>query len=208
MALAADDGEAAADDSFGKQVILKNKEKVPTIFLSADSSLFYTDNVALTRRGETGDAFWVTSAAASWTPRIAPQVEAQVGLRASLFRYNKTSALDFEDLGAGAGLTWSPPNVGGVVFIARYDFTELLDRHSNEILSDHQFSIGAQNDPISRAQAFTTGLGAAQASPIRTPPSATKSGLRRISLRAHPLDRCGPDLSGSFYRYNHDGRAM
>src|SRR5439155_21374571 len=29
-------------------------------------------------------------------------------------------------------------------FIERYDFTELIDRHSNEILQDHEFSLAAQ----------------------------------------------------------------
>lgn len=197
------------DDSFGAQVLLKNKEQVPTLFLSADTSVFYTNNAALTRRDETSDAFFVTDAAASWTPRIAPRVEAQVAVHASIFRYDRTSALDFEDFGAGAGLAWNPQNFYGVGLFARYDFTQLLNRHSDKILSDHQISVGAQKSfALSRAQAFTTGLVASAG--ISDPHSA-----QRDQFGAFVGYHCGlsraleADLTYriALYRYNSGGRA-
>lgn len=205
----ADTDSASDDNSFGDQAILKNKVKVPTFFLAADTSLFYTNNAALTRRDETGDAFFVTSAAANWTPHIAPGLEAQIGAHAAIFRYDRISALDFQDLGAGAGLTWTPPNFGGVALFARYDFTELLNRHSNEILSDHEFSLGAQKAiPISRAQSFFTGLVASAG--LSDPHSAQRDqigafvGYHCVLTRALEADL---SYRAAFYRYNHDGRA-
>lgn len=143
MALPASEGDAT-DDSFGAQMILKNQPRVRTFVLAGDASLFYTDNVALTRRDRRGDAFFVGHAAASWTPRLSPTVEAQIGAAASVFRYHRTSELDFTSLTAGAGLSWAPTNFGGVSLFARYDFIELLNRQSSEILQDHEFTVGAQ----------------------------------------------------------------
>jgi len=205
----ADSDSYSEDDSLGAQAILKNNVKIPTLFFSADTSLFYTSNAALTRRNETSDEFFVTYAAASWTPHIAPGIEGQVGAHASIFRYDRLSALDFEDLGAGAGVTWTPRNLSGVALFARYDFTELLDRHSDEILSDHQFSFGAQKTiPISRAQTFFTGLLASAG--ISDPHSDQRDQLSVFVGYHCVLTRSiDADLSyrASFYRYNHDGRA-
>jgi hypothetical protein len=155
MALADDD---TTDDSFGTQVILRSQPRIPTFVVTGDASVFYTNNAALTRRNKIDDAFFVSNAGVSWTPLIAPHLEAQIAAYGSIFRYESTSALDFENLGLGAGLSWNPDHLGGVGLFAHYDFTELLDRHSEEILRDHEFTLGAQKVfPLGRAHAFVAG---------------------------------------------------
>jgi hypothetical protein len=144
--------------SFGKQQILKTEEKVPELSMGGDASGFYTSNVALTRRNEISDAFFVGDAFASWTPRLNNELQFQAGTRFSIFRYHDTSELDFQSIGAGLGFFWSPPRAWGIGFSLRYDFIELIDRHSDEILQDHEFSFAAQKVvPLGRSHALNFG---------------------------------------------------
>jgi hypothetical protein len=145
--------------SFGKQQILKTEEKIPEFSIGADASVFYTSNVALTRRNTISDVFFVGDAAASWTPRISNELQLQTAARFSIFRYHDTPELDFQSLGAGTGLFWTPRWAWGIGFSARYDFIELLDRHSDQILQDHEFSLAAQKIvPLGRSHALSFGL--------------------------------------------------
>jgi hypothetical protein len=156
-ALAASD--EVADDSFGAQVILKDQPHVPTFAINAGGSLYYTSNVALTRHDTKDDTFAILNANGSWTHRLQPELECLVGLQVSTFRYNRTSELDFNDIDATLGLSWTPQRWPGVSIFGRYDFTELIDRHGSEILRDHEFSLGAQKVfVLGRAHAITLGL--------------------------------------------------
>jgi hypothetical protein len=171
--LTVDESEVSSDDSFGTQVILKKRERPKALLLTGDVSVFFTDNAALTPDNKIDDVFVVTNAGASWTPRINPRLEAQFAAHASIFRYNSTSALDFENLGLGAGLFWSPEHFADIALFARYDFIELLDRHSDEILRDHEFSVGGQKTfAVGRSQAFT--VGASVMGDIAEPSSAQR----------------------------------
>jgi hypothetical protein len=174
MELGTDESEVSSDDSFGTQVILKKRERPKTLLLTGDVSVFYTDNAALTPNSKIDDAFFVTSAGASWTPRINPQLEAQFNAHASIFRYDSTSSLDFENLGLGAALFWTPQHFADIALFARYDFIELLDRHSEEILRDHEFTFGGQKIfAVGRSQSFFT-LGASLTGDISEPSSAQR----------------------------------
>jgi hypothetical protein len=158
-ALPGAENSASEDESFGAQQILKAQEKIPDLTVSAGSSTFYTNNVALTRRNTVSDGFWVGNAGLSWTPQINPQLQFQAGGGGSVFRYFDTTALDFENLGAGFGLLWTPPNFWGIGILGRYDFTELLDRDGNEILEDHEFSVALQKLLVlGRSHALTFGI--------------------------------------------------
>jgi hypothetical protein len=153
-----DDG-TTSDDSFGEQVILQSRPRVRTFVLTGDASVFFTNNAALTPHNKIDDAFFVSNAGVSWTPQIAPHLKAQVAAHSSIFRYDKTSELDFQGIGLGGGLFWNPDHIAGVALFAHYDFIELIDRHSAEILRDHEFTIGAQKAfPLGRADAFVVGV--------------------------------------------------
>ena len=146
------------DDSFGAQQILKAQERQPTFTVSGTASVVYTDNVALTRRDTHDDVFALADAAITWTPRLGRNLEASVGVHASVFRYDRTSELDFQNVGFGAGLAWSPPQLKGVGFFARYDLTELFGRDGHQILLDNVITIGAQKSFVfGRSHALTVG---------------------------------------------------
>ena len=146
------------DDSFGAQQILKNQEQPKPFFVSGGFSFIYTDNVALTRNGTRDDAFAVVDAGIAWSPKLANNLEATVGLHAALFRYVDATALNFENLGASAGLAWAPPALHGFAVFGRYDFTQLLDSDSNGILSEHNFTVGVQKSvSFGRSHGLTFG---------------------------------------------------
>lgn len=150
--------EANDDDSFGAQKILKIQEKVRTFVITGGASVIYTSNVALTRRDVKDDFFAVGNVGANWSPRLSKNVEANLGAHASIFRYNETPALDFESLGLGLGLAWSPAAWRGANLFARYDFTELLGRDGDHILTDHALTAGLQKTfALGRSHSFSIG---------------------------------------------------
>jgi hypothetical protein len=173
MALAGSESGNGEDDSFGAQQILKSQQRVREFVLSGDASMFYTNNVALTRRDAISDAFFVGGAGLAWNHSINPQMQLQIGARASLFRYVDTSSLDFENLSAGIGFYWLPQPALGISIFGRYDFTELLDKHSRELLQDHEFTLGAQKIfALNRVHSLT--LGAVGSTGISDPFSAQR----------------------------------
>jgi hypothetical protein len=202
------DDDTVSDDSFGKTLILKSQPRIRTFAVTGDASVFYTNNVALTRHDKIGDTFFAANAGVSWTPLIDPHLEAQIAAHSSIFRYNSTSALDFESLGLGGGLFWTPDHFAGVALFAHYDFIELLNRHSEEILRDHEFTIGAQKAfPLGRAHAFVAG--AAVMAGVAEPESAQRdqAGLF-LAYRLQVTRSLGVELLYRFagYFYNDTGR--
>jgi hypothetical protein len=154
-----DDATEADDDSIGVQQILKEHEQRPTLVITAGLSEVFTTNAALTRSDTRHDLFGVANLGIAWTPRVSPTVELSATAGAAIFRYVRTPELDFENLGAGLGIAWTPAGLGGVSLFARYDFTQLLDDGGGHILSDHVFSGGAQKVFVfGRAQALTVGV--------------------------------------------------
>jgi hypothetical protein len=152
-------GAGAADDSFGAQIIMKTQERLRAFAVSGSAAIFYTSNAALTRSGAISDAFAVVDASVAWRPKIGSQLEAEFAAHGAFFRYNETRELDFENLGLSAALSWQPPACPSVSLFARYDFTELLNGSSDEILRDHQLTIGAQKTfVLGRSHALFAGL--------------------------------------------------
>jgi len=152
------EGIAAEDESFGVQQILKEQQEIPEFLISSSSTVYFTNNEALTHTDEKSDEFFVGDIGFSWTPRLSPGWQFQLGGAMALFRY-EDSALDFESLGAGTGLVFTPPNMWGISFSGRYDFVELLDRHANQILQDHEFSLAVQKVLVlGRSHALSFGI--------------------------------------------------
>lgn len=159
---------AAEDGTFGKQVVLKEPERPREFFLSGDVSTFFTSNAALTRDHTDADGFLVASAVFGWTHAITPELQLQIGGHMSIFRYFDRSDLDFESFGGGIGLNWAPAFASGTEFFARYDATKLLTRGGNDLLTEHEFTAGAERVLVlSRAHAldFTVFGGAGIADP-------------------------------------------
>lgn len=158
-ALPEEDSTSSGDDSFGTQIVLKNQERPRTFNVFGNVSAVYTNNVDLTPNGTRSDAFLATTAGAAWSPAISRGLVAEISLGSSVFRYDRASELDFERIAAGAGLSWLVPHTPGIIAFARYDFTELLNSGSDELLRDHAFTVGAQKIfTFGRSHFLTTGI--------------------------------------------------
>jgi hypothetical protein len=199
---------ASNDDSFGAQQILKDEQKPREFVLSGDASMFYTNNVALTRKNTISDSFFIGGAGMGWVHSVNPELQIQIGGRASIFRYVDTSSLDFEQLGAGAGFTWTPATKWGISIFGGYAFSELLDKHSNELLQDHEFTLGVQKIfAFNRVHSLTVGgLGSVG---ISDPFSAQRDQIAAYAdYRISVTRRFDADLAYRLagYFYNEGGR--
>lgn len=134
----------SGDDSFGAQIILKNQERRRIYTVFADVSAYHTNNVDLDAARSRSDSFLAANVGAAWRPAIRPDLVADFSGGVSVFRYDRASELDFEKLWAGVGLSWAVPRAAGIMVFGRYDFSEVLDASSNELLQDHELSVGAQ----------------------------------------------------------------
>ena len=201
------DDEGTTDNSLGEHVILTQPQP-SRFFVTGDAGLYYTNNAALTRRNEIADSFVVVDAGIAWVSKINPDLTAQIAAHSSLFRYDTTSSLDFTSVGVGSGLSWHPQQFANVDFFARYDFIEMFDRHSDKILSDHQFTIGGEK-AFSPGPFQTLLAGTALSAGLTEPESAQRdqAGLF-FTYRFQPTPSLRLDL---FYRfagqfYNDSGR--
>ncbi|HEX8076473.1 MAG TPA: hypothetical protein VF511_01565 [Chthoniobacterales bacterium] len=67
--------------------------------------------------------------------------------------------MDFETFGGGGGVSWLVPHSPGIILFARYDFLEVLDVSSRELLQDHAFTLGAQKTLVfGRSHFLSTGI--------------------------------------------------
>lgn len=149
----------SGDDSFGAQIILKNQERRRIYTVFADVSAYHTNNVDLNASGSRSDSFLAANVGAAWRPAIRQDLVADISGGMSVFRYDRASELDFEKLWAGVGLNWAVPRAAGIMVFGRYDFSEVLDASSNELLQDHELSVGAQKVfVLGRSHYLATGV--------------------------------------------------
>jgi hypothetical protein len=150
---------SSGDDSFGAQIILKNQERPRSFSIGGDVSSFYTNNVDLTPRVTRSDSFLAANVGAAWRPILSRALTADLSVGGSVFRYDKASELDFERISAGTGLNWLVPRMGGIIGFGHYDFTQVWNRDSVQLLQDHEFTVGAQKTFIlGRSNFLTTGV--------------------------------------------------
>jgi hypothetical protein len=208
MALPVSSTSKSEDDSFGEQVILKAQDPPKEFLLAGDASIFYTSNAALTRRDEISDMFFVANAGLSWNHPINPTLLFQAGARASIFRYDDTPALDFDNLAGGLGLVWSPPALSGVALYGRYDITQLWDHGGNDLLTDNEFSAGLQKIIVlGRSHALSLSLGGSVgiADPTRSQRDLLGGGISYGLRITRNLDTVAAYRLATYF-YNEGGR--
>ncbi|HWY50711.1 MAG TPA: outer membrane beta-barrel protein [Chthoniobacterales bacterium] len=174
-----EDGHAAAtpnDADIGQQEILKRETQYQPFTVSLASPIFYTSNVALTRRGEMSDVVIAPTAAAYYQPRITKTLYANVDAREQVFYYGSNHAFDFGSLDVEAGLNYFMPQFHNLILRGEYDFNRLTfdDRLGDEFFSNHALILNAELPfRFSRAQQLSVGvdtnisLGADHQSPRR-----------------------------------------
>jgi hypothetical protein len=149
----------SGDDSFGAQIILKNQERPRKFSVFSDISVFRTNNVDLTSRDGRSDSFLAARVGGAWKPILSSQLIGEISVSSSVLRYDRANELDFETVGVGGGLTWLVPNTPGIILFGRYDFTEVLDSSSDELLEDHALTAGLQRVFVfGRSHFLSTGI--------------------------------------------------
>jgi hypothetical protein len=151
----APDAEVTPDDAFGAQVIFKRQERVKPFTAFAEAAAFFTNNVALAKRGLLEDKFLVIAAGGSCTRPLGHDLRLEAGVRAALYRYAEYRELDFQSVDLNAGVAWSPPVLHGAEVSLRYLFNHLSTaEEQDEIYKSHAALLGIQKVvPFSRAHA-------------------------------------------------------
>ena len=193
------DGTATEDDAFGRQVFLKRVEKPQPFSVFAEIGAFVTNNVALVKRDAQEDSFLVATTGGAFARRFAYNLRVDVSARASAYRYNKISELDFQSTDLSAGVTWTAPVLGGTDVSLRYAFTDLTTAtHTREFYNNQAVLLGVQKVvPFSRAQAAYVGA-SAQWSFAEPQPAGRDEYSAYAGYRAQLTRHIDADL---FYRY-------
>ena len=132
------------DADLGQQVLLKRQEKATPFSAFASLSGFYTNNAALTNAAQVEDFFFVGEVGVSYQPRITRDLVAEITVRQADFRYARYDVLDFESLNVGAGLSYSPQVLRGVLLSARYNFNRLTDgKEHDEFFKNQTLTLAA-----------------------------------------------------------------
>jgi hypothetical protein len=151
--------DSGFDDAFGAQVILKENIVVKPFTGWVEVTGLYTNNVALTRRGELDDTFLSSTFGISYRKAIKPTIAFDASLRVSLFRYNRFNELDFQSLDPSVSLTWTPEKLKNTAFYTRYGFNQLTAASSgDELFNSHNLAFGVQKIwPVGRTHAVIAG---------------------------------------------------
>ncbi len=117
--------ESAADPDIGEQWMLKANVPANPFTARASLSLFFTNNVALARRGTRSDGFAVADVGLNYSRRIAQAWSFEIDLQQSFFRYDRLTEFDFESLNAGVALSYEARQFGDIVFTLLYGLNRL-----------------------------------------------------------------------------------
>lgn len=114
---ATDEKSRLMESEYGEQKLRPLPPERPEWLVAVEAGGFYTSNAVLAPFAEKQD--WVGRSAlrAAWAPAITDELSILVAANYSLWRYSDLPFLDFDDLGAQAGLVWStdaPALAGGI----------------------------------------------------------------------------------------------
>lgn len=154
---------APNDADIGEQQILKRNEKYDPFTFSIGTPIFYTSNVALTRKGEVGDLIEAPVAALYYQPRITKTLYGLVDVRQQFFYYDTYTGFDFGSMDVEAGLSYFLPQFHNLILRGEYDFNRLTsnDRLFDEFYENHSIILSAEVPfHFSRAEQAALGVNA------------------------------------------------
>jgi hypothetical protein len=147
--------ESAADADIGEQWMLRANIPANPFTARAGLSLFYTDNVALTRRSRLEDGFAVADFGFNYSRNVAPDWVLAADLQQSFFRYDRFREFDFESLNAGVGLSFQARRLGNTTLTLQYVLNRLTSGAvDDELYLGNTFSlVAAKTVPVTSAGA-------------------------------------------------------
>jgi hypothetical protein len=126
-----------ADSDLGVQEILSVYEGKSPVAVNYSTAIFRTDN-APTGITSVGESSWVWSntLTAAWRPRIVAGWFGDFGIGQEILRYDRSSALDYENFLVRIGTFKTIPELDDLVVFARYEYQRL----TTGSLSDGDYS--------------------------------------------------------------------
>ena len=127
-----DEASSLLEKEYGTQKIRPLPPEAREWMVSVEAGGFYTSNALLAPFAETQDWVGRSVIRAAWAPAITDQLSLMMSASYGLWRYSDLPFLDFDDVGAQAGLIWSadaPLLAGGMARSsawAQYRYNRLL----------------------------------------------------------------------------------
>jgi hypothetical protein len=176
-----------ADSDLGVQEILEERGDREPVSFDFNSSFLLTDT-APSGNPLTDRSSWVliSSAAIGWRPHLAQGWFADLGLGYDMVRYDRTNALDYENMVTRLGVFRVMPELDDTIFFARYEYQRITSKSLTE---------GDYN-----AQRIRAGLQKVLWSAPRQQLSGSLSGAYEWSAHPQTLERNEISLDLS-YRY-------
>jgi len=123
-----------ADDDIGQQLVLKETPKNRPFRAYTDQFALWSNNAANVATGELSDWMWGGRVGLGWQQQIASHWFADVGLTQGLYRYRRSSALDFEAMEAMASILDVEPRFWKTVFVGSFGFTRITNNNLQDSL--------------------------------------------------------------------------
>lgn len=135
-----------ADSDLGIQEVLVERGETEPILFSFTTSILRTDNAPSGNPLFDEGTSWVSASRMSltWRPHIVQGWFADVGIGQDFIRYDRSSALDYENLGFRAGIFKNIPDLDDTVVFARYEYQRM--------------TFGSLGDSVYHAQRIRAGL--------------------------------------------------
>lgn len=128
---------SAADSDLGVQEILEERAEREPLIVNLSRMILRTDS-APSGNSATDRSSWVfaSSASIAWRPHIAQGWYADLGLGYDVIRYDRTNALDYENMNTRVGVFRVIPELDDTIFFARFEY----QRITSNSLSDGDYN--------------------------------------------------------------------
>lgn len=117
---------SAADSDLGVQEILTERAEREPVIVDFGRSVLFTDS-APSGNSATDRSSWVftSSASIAWRPHLAQGWFADLGLGYDVIRYDRTNAIDYENMNTRVGVFRVIPDLDDTIVFARYEYQRI-----------------------------------------------------------------------------------
>ena len=120
---------SAADSDLGVQEILAERAEREPVIVDLGRSILFTD-AAPSGDSATDRSSWVIASSASiaWRPRLGQGWFADLGLNYDMIRYDRTNAIDYENMNARVGVFRVIPEFDDTIAFARFEYQRITSK--------------------------------------------------------------------------------
>lgn len=134
------------DSDLGVQEILRPTPARAMFRFDFTNEFLWTNNAPSATPATDGTStLWIGRAALNWRPRLVGPVFADLSVSQEMLRFHNSTAIDFENLDARAGVFASLPDLDDTLVFARYEYQRLTSGSlSDGDYNAHRIRIGAR----------------------------------------------------------------